>query len=106
MPEVLIAALREAASGNIMSPSVRRAAAAAIAEIQSRLTGAAPGQLALSRGEAGSLALADRAEGDLALVGLPEPEAGSTPTQRNEVENAGQASAPSGPPPRRSSLGE
>lgn len=101
-----IAALREAASGNIMSPSVRRAAAVAIAEIQTRLTGAAPGQLALSRGEAGSLALADRADGDLALVGLPEPEAGFTPTRRTEVENADPPSAPSDPPPRRSSLRE
>jgi hypothetical protein len=99
-----IAALREAASGNLMSPSVRRAAAAAIAEIQSRLTGAAPGQLALSRGEVGSLALADRAEGDLALVGLPEPEPGSTPTRRTEVETADPPSAPSAQPPRRSSL--
>lgn len=101
-----IAALREAASGNLMSPSVRRAAVAAIAEIQSRLTGAAPGQLALSRGEAGSLALADRADGDLTLVGSPGPEAGSTPAQRTAVENADHASAQSGPPPERPSLPE
>lgn len=52
-----IAALREAADGNLLSPSVRRAAAAAIAEIQSRLTGAAPGQLALTEAMSGQLSL-------------------------------------------------
>lgn len=68
-----IGPLREAVADSLLSPSVRRAAIAAIAEIQSRLTGAAPGQLALSEGEAGAVAIADRQEGG---VSIAEPSSG------------------------------
>ena len=47
----------------------RRAARQAIAEIQGRLTGASPGQLSLSEGEAGELSLA---EDEVGRVSLPE----------------------------------
>lgn len=46
----------------------RRAARQAIAEIQARLTGAAPGQLTLAGGEAGALSLADGEPGRLSLA--------------------------------------
>jgi hypothetical protein len=46
----------------------RRAARQAIAEIQARLTGAAPGQLTLSGGEAGALSLAGGEPGRLSLA--------------------------------------
>jgi HEAT repeat protein len=45
----------------------RAAARQAIAEIQARLTGAAPGQLSLAGGEAGQLSLAEGEEGRLSL---------------------------------------
>ncbi|HEX9189715.1 MAG TPA: HEAT repeat domain-containing protein, partial [Vicinamibacteria bacterium] len=51
----------------------RRAARQAIAEIQARLTGAAPGQLTLAGGEAGALSLADGEPGRLSLA-MGEPE--------------------------------
>jgi hypothetical protein len=63
---------------------LRRASRQAIAEIQSRLTGATPGQLALADGDAGQLSLAeesvqgrvsmaDEAEGDGKIEMLGEP---------------------------------
>lgn len=70
-----IGPLREAVADSLLSPSVRRAAIAAIAEIQSRLTGAAPGQLALSDGEAGAVALASSPDGALSLGEEPAEEA-------------------------------
>ncbi len=53
-----VPALREIAEAG---GEVRRAARQAVAEIQARLTGAEPGQLSLSGGEAGALSLADNA---------------------------------------------
>jgi HEAT repeat protein len=47
---------------------VRSAGRQAIAEIQARLTGAAPGQLTLAGGEAGALSLADGEPGRLSLA--------------------------------------
>jgi HEAT repeat protein len=41
------------------SPALRKAARESIAEIQSRLSGASPGQLSIADGEAGQLSLAD-----------------------------------------------
>jgi HEAT repeat protein len=57
--------LREAAERN---GDLRRAARQAIAEIQARLSGAAPGQLSLAAGEAGALSLADGEPGRLSLA--------------------------------------
>jgi hypothetical protein len=65
-----VAALREAAE---RSGEMRRAARQAIAEIQARLTGAAPGQLSLAGGEAGALSLADGEPGRLSLAGEENP---------------------------------
>jgi HEAT repeat protein len=63
-----VPALREAAEG---SGELRRAARQAVAEIQARLTGAAPGQLSLAGGDAGALSLAEDAgeAGRLSLDG-------------------------------------
>ena len=55
---------REARDG-----AVRAAARQAIAQIQSRAKGAAPGQLSLADGESGQLSLASGEEGGLSLAG-------------------------------------
>jgi len=55
---------------------MRRTARQAIAEIQSRLTGAAPGQLSLAGGESGQLSLA---EGEAGRLSLPEQERAGGP---------------------------
>jgi hypothetical protein len=68
-----VAPLRAEASTLLPNP-LRSAARQAIAEIQSRLTGAAPGQLSLAAGEAGALSLAAGEVGELSLTDS-EPEA-------------------------------
>ncbi|MCU0290660.1 MAG: HEAT repeat domain-containing protein [Thermoanaerobaculaceae bacterium] len=68
----LLRALSEAGASN---HELRQAAVAAIAAIQERLTGAAPGQLAVADREAGELALASGSNGDLSLADArPTPE--------------------------------
>jgi HEAT repeat protein len=57
--------LREAESGD---PALRRAARQAIAAIQARLAGAAPGQLSLAGAEAGQLSLAADGTGRLSFA--------------------------------------
>lgn len=68
-----VPALREAAERFPHDPDLRRAARQAIAEIQSRLPGASPGQLSLSGVEVGQLSLAEAEAGQLSLA---QPEAG------------------------------
>lgn len=58
--------LQEAAEGSRLDSKIRGAARQAIAEIQARLVGAAPGQLSLASSEAGQLSLAAEA-GQLSL---------------------------------------
>jgi len=91
---------------------LRRASRQAIAEIQSRLTGATPGQLALADGDAGQLSLAEEGrEGQVSLAGEPEDstegetqwptDAEGGPPERDPSESTeGEASAPH-PPARR-----
>jgi HEAT repeats len=73
--------LKEVAEHSLLDRDLRRAARQAIAEIQSRLPGATPGQLSLAGSEAGQLSLA-QAEGQLSLaaeagqLSLPAEEAG------------------------------
>jgi hypothetical protein len=62
-----VAPLRAKASSLLPNP-LRAAARQAIAEIQARLTGAAPGQLSLAAGEAGALSLAAGEAGELSLA--------------------------------------
>jgi HEAT repeat protein len=57
-----VAALQEAAGRHWPDGDVRRATRQAIAEIQSRLTGASPGQLSLASVEAGQVSLAEGEE--------------------------------------------
>jgi len=59
--------LKEAAESSWLNLELRRAARQAIAEIQSRLPGATPGQLSLAGGEAGQLSLAQAEAGQLSL---------------------------------------
>jgi hypothetical protein len=88
-----VAPLRVEAS-SLLPTAVRHAARQAIAEIQSRLTGAGPGQLALAGGDAGALSLAAGEQGGLSLLAADRPVARDpAPEQHGE-------SAPA-PRPRR-----
>ena len=77
--------LKEAAERSWIDLKLRRAARQAIAEIQSRLEGASPGQLSLAATEAGQLSLAHMETGQLSLA-----------------ETGGQLSFPTGEPEQRS----
>jgi HEAT repeat protein len=73
-----VPAIQEAAAGDAGNAEIRRAARQAVAAIQSRLTGATPGQLSIAEGEAGQLSLADqdpRGRVSLAAGGAPGPAA-------------------------------
>ena len=59
--------LKEAAERSWIDLGLRAAARQAIAEIQSRLEGASPGQLSLTEAEAGQLSLARDEAGQLSL---------------------------------------
>jgi HEAT repeat protein len=59
--------LTEAESAHAGDQALRRAARQAVAEIQSRLPGASPGQLSLASGESGALSLANDRGGQLSL---------------------------------------
>jgi len=76
--------LKEAAERFWLDVSLRQATRQAIAEIQSRLDGASPGQLSLAAAEAGQLSLAQAEAGQLSLatdpsgqLSLPQGEPGS-----------------------------
>jgi HEAT repeat protein len=73
--------LREAEEGDA---EMRRAARQAIAEIQSRLAGAAPGQLSLAGGEAGALSLAEDERGRLSLAPSSRGTSGDARTTLSE----------------------
>ncbi|MGV8041999.1 MAG: HEAT repeat domain-containing protein [Thermoanaerobaculaceae bacterium] len=68
-----VAALHAAVAADPLDLGLRRAAAAAIAAIQSRLVGAAPGQLAVADGDRGSLSLASSGGGAVELAAEEEP---------------------------------
>ncbi len=65
--------LKEVAE-RIHYPEARKAARQAIAEIQSRLSGASPGQLSIAGSEAGQLSLAQAEAGQLSLANDPAGE--------------------------------
>ena len=64
---VAVLPLKELAEGFWLDHDLRRATRQAIAEIQSRLQGASPGQLSLAGAEAGQLSLAQAEAGQLSL---------------------------------------
>jgi hypothetical protein len=68
--------LKEAAERFPRNPELQRATRQAIAEIQSRLPGASPGQLSLAGTEAGQLSLAQDEAGQLSLAASPAEEPG------------------------------
>jgi HEAT repeat protein len=68
--------LKEAAERSGNDAALRKAAREAIAEIQSRLGGASPGQLSLAEGDAGQLSLAD--EDPHGRVSIAEPGDGTS----------------------------
>jgi HEAT repeat protein len=63
--------LKEAAERSRSDFELRRATRQAIAEIQSRLPGASPGQLSLAGAEAGQLSLVEAEAGQLSLAADP-----------------------------------
>jgi len=69
--------LQEAAERSALHPELRKAARQAITDIQSRLSGASPGQLSLATSEAGQLSLAHEV-GQLSLA------AGAAPVRAEE----------------------
>jgi HEAT repeats len=75
--------LKEAAERSLLDRDLRRAARQAIAEIQSRLAGASPGQLSLAGTETGQLSLAADQAGHLSL---PSEEAGQLSLSQDEEE--------------------
>lgn len=92
-----VAPLRGLASRHPLDVGLRRAVRQAIAEIQSRLAGATPGQLTLAEGESGQLSLADEgAHGWLSLEGAASIErADGSPVEEEDA----FSSAPESPPP-------
>jgi HEAT repeat protein len=76
--------LQEAAEGSLFDLFLRQAARQAVAEIQSRLEGASPGQISLAEVEAGQLSLAPFEAGQLSLA--PD-EAGQVPPPGQRLRN-------------------
>ncbi|HKV09887.1 MAG TPA: HEAT repeat domain-containing protein [Thermoanaerobaculia bacterium] len=76
--------LLEAAEGSLFDLFLRQAARQAVAEIQSRLDGASPGQISLAEAEAGQLSLAPDEAGQLSLA--PD-EAGPFPPPDQRLRN-------------------
>ncbi|MEA2560067.1 MAG: hypothetical protein QOH06_1571 [Acidobacteriota bacterium] len=68
---VAVLPLKEVSERSRLSADIRRAAREAIAEIQSRVQGASPGQLSLAGTEAGQLSLAQTEAGQLSLASDP-----------------------------------
>ena len=98
-----VAPLRAMAGRFPFDLPLRRSARQAIAEIQSRLTGATPGQLALASGEAGQLSLAEeRGEGRVSITdGAPaDPEADGEVQWPTDATTAGDVGAEGEPTPR------
>ena len=62
-----VASVPELKAAETRGGDVRRAARTAIAAIQSRLTGASPGQVSLATGDAGQVSVVDAADGRLSL---------------------------------------
>ena len=63
--------LKETAERSRLDPDLFRATRQAIAEIQSRLQGASPGQLSLAGADVGQLSLAQAEAGQLSLAADP-----------------------------------
>src|SRR5205814_361748 len=71
---VAVLPLKELAERSSRDPDLLKATRQAIAEIQSRLPGASPGQLSLAGTEAGQLSLAQTEAGQLSLAKDPAGE--------------------------------
>ena len=85
--------LQETAEGSWLDLEIRRTARQAIAEIQSRLQGASPGQLSLAPSEGGQLSLASSEAGQVSLAVEPfplPPEEPEPPSHRAREEPAGR----------------
>jgi len=88
---VAVLPLQEAAERSPLNLDLRKATRQSIAEIQTRLAGASPGQLSLAEAEAGQLSLAVDPAGQLSISGrIPDPrpsllqEAGLVDSERRD----------------------
>ncbi|MFL6195024.1 MAG: HEAT repeat domain-containing protein [Thermoanaerobaculia bacterium] len=77
--------LKEATERFPHDPELRRATRQSIAEIQSRLPGASPGQLSLAGIEAGQLSLAQAEAGELSFVADPAGELSFPPGEAGQL---------------------
>ncbi|HEX5719578.1 MAG TPA: HEAT repeat domain-containing protein [Thermoanaerobaculia bacterium] len=75
--------LKEAAERSLLDLELRRAARQSIAEIQSRVQGASPGQLSLAGTEAGQLSLSETEAGQLSLTEDPAGQLSLPPEERS-----------------------
>jgi len=83
--------LKEAAARHANDAELRRATRQAIAAIQSRLTGASPGQLSLAGDEAGRLSLAEAEAGQLSLADDPAGQLSLSAEPRQRDAEGGRA---------------
>ena len=81
--------LKEAAERSRLDRELRRATRQAIAEIQSRLQGASPGQLSLAGAEAGQLSLAEAEAGQLSLATDPAGQLSLAPAEPDQLSLSG-----------------
>jgi len=86
-----VAPLRTMAGRFPFDLGLRRASRQAIAEIQSRLTGATPGQLALADGDAGQLSLAEEGlEGRVSMAAEDDASAGVVDDESEAADSAAE----------------
>jgi hypothetical protein len=86
--------LKETAEHSLLDRDLRRAARQAIAEIQSRLPGATPGQLSLAGTEAGQLSLAPAEAGELSLAADPAGQLSLPVAEAGELALGGEEEGP------------
>jgi HEAT repeat protein len=84
--------LREASAANLLNAELRRATRQAIAEIQSRVSGASPGQLSLAEDQAGQVSLVDEdTHGQLSMSQTAEAPQPAGTAQRDQDDQAARA---------------
>ena len=84
--------LREASAANLLNAELRRAARQAIAEIQSRVSGASPGQLSLAEDQAGQVSLVEEdTHGQVSLAQTAAAPQSAGSAQREQDDQAERA---------------
>lgn len=84
--------LREASAANLLNAELRRATRQAIAEIQSRVSGASPGQLSLAGDQAGQVSLVEEdTHGQVSLAQIADAPQSAGTAQRDQDDQAERA---------------